>query len=216
MSRAGISISDRDALPGRPVFLNDRTNDERTNIVRGPGRLLAALFALLGLLTPGAFAAPGLPSAALASQAIRTALAPSPLMAAARTSSAATTRAQGVSQAASSAVPRSTGRSATVHSTAYNSTPGQTDSTPFITATGTRVRLGVVALSRDLLGRFPYGTRITIEDLSGTYSNFLRGRVFVVEDTMNVRIGNTVDVWMGSRGEALAWGSRSIRITAVQ
>jgi len=179
-------------------------------------RLLAALFTLVATLMPGALAAPGLPSSALASQAIKAALAPSPLMAAARTNSAASTRAQGVSRAANSSAPRSTGRSVTVHSTAYNSTPGQTDSTPFITATGTRVRLGVVALSRDLLGRFPYGTRITIEDLSGTYSSFLRGRVFVVEDTMHPRIGNTVDVWMGSRSEAMAWGSRNIRITAVQ
>ena len=104
-----------------------------------------------------------------------------------------------------------------VHSTAYNSTPGQTDSTPFVTATGTRVRSGVVALSRDLLGRFPYGTRLTIEDLSGRYSSYLRGRVFIVEDTMNVRIGNTVDIWMVSRGEAMSWGNRNnIRITAVQ
>ena len=78
------------------------------------------------------------------------------------------------------------------------------------------MRSGVVALSRDLLGRFPYGTRLTIEDLSGRYSGYLRGRVFIVEDTMNVRIGNTVDLWMGSRREAMSWGSRNIRITAVQ
>jgi len=209
MSRAGTSISDRGALAGRPVDSNDRSS------VRGSSRVLAALMTLVSILMPGALAAPGLPSSALASQAIRAALTPSPLMATGRTSAAAT-RAQGVSRAANSSASRSTGRSATVHSTAYNSTPGQTDSTPYITATGTRVRVGVVALSRDLLGRFPYGTRITIEDLSGTYSSFLRGRVFVVEDTMHPRIGNTVDVWMGSRSEALAWGSRNIRITAVQ
>ena len=178
------------------------------------GRVLAVLIVLFTAVLPAALATPALPSSALASQAVRSALAPR--ASASRTSSAAATRAQGVNRAATVVVTRSTGRSAVVHSTAYNSTPGQTDASPYITATGTRVRSGVVALSRDLLGRFPYGTRITIEDLSGRYSNLLRGRVFVVEDTMSVRIGNTVDVWMGSWGEAMAWGSRNIRITALQ
>jgi 3D (Asp-Asp-Asp) domain-containing protein len=181
------------------------------------GRLLAVLIVVFAAVLPAALATPALPSSALATLAVRSALAlKKPTAPASRASSAAATRAQGVNRAATAAIPRSTGRSALVHSTAYNSTPGQTDSSPFITATGTRVRSGVVALSRDLLGRFPYGTRITIEDLSGGYSNFLRGRVFVVEDTMHPRIGNTVDVWMGSRGEAMAWGARNIRITAVR
>ena len=198
-----------------------------------PGRVLALLFRVhvtaplaalvLGLLVaPIALATPALPSSAVASQAVKAALSV-PVKAAATVKpvsptkpvSAAAARAQGVTRASSSAL-RSTGRSATVHSTAYNSTRGQTDSTPFVTATGTRVRSGVVALSRDLLGRFPYGTRLSIEDLSGRYSGYLRGRVFVVEDTMNVRIGNTIDLWMGSRGEALSWGSRNVRITAVR
>ncbi|WP_424949705.1 hypothetical protein [Deinococcus sp.] len=178
------------------------------------GRLMAFLLMLLAPVLPAALAAPVLPSPAVAAQAVKQALAPQASAPVAK-SSAAATRAQGVSRAAGTALRR-TGRSALVHSTAYNSTPGQTDSSPYITATGTRVRPGVVALSRDLLGRFPYGTRISIEDLSGRYSSYLRGRVFVVEDTMNVRIGNTVDVWMGSWGEAMAWGSRNIRITAVQ
>ena len=176
---------------------------------------LATLVVGLSVL-PAALATPVLPSSSVASQAVKAALSvPAKAAATKPASSAAAARAQGVNRALSSAV-RSTERSAVVHSTAYNSTPGQTDATPFITATGTRVRSGVVALSRDLLGRFPYGTRLSIEDLSGRYSDTLRGRVFVVEDTMNVRIGNTVDVWMGSRGEAMAWGNRNVRITAVR
>ncbi len=197
------------------------------------GRVLSLLFrihvtgpiaaSLLSLLAASvALATPALPSSAVASQAVKAALS-APVKATATVKSvspatpvsAAAARAQDVTRAASSGL-RSTGRSAMVHSTAYNSTPGQTDSTPFVTATGTRVRSGVVALSRDLLGRFPYGTRLTIEDLSGRYSSYLRGRVFIVEDTMNVRIGNTVDIWMVSRGEAMSWGNRNIRITAVQ
>ncbi len=194
-----------------------------TSALRGALTLLT----LTGLALPMALATPALPSAAVASAAVKSALAPKVAPAprvvparvaapAAKPVSAASVRAQGVTRAASAPVVRSSGRSTVVHSTAYNSTPGQTDSSPYITATGTRVRSGVVALSRDLLARFPYGTRITIEDLSGRYSSVLRGRVFVVEDTMHPRIGNTVDVWMGSRSEAMAWGARNIRITAVR
>jgi 3D (Asp-Asp-Asp) domain-containing protein len=192
--------------------------------ISGRFSLLGAALAISTML-PIALATPVLPSSAVASQAVKAALAQpkvaQPKAAAAApakkaTTDAAATRARAVSQASARSVPRSSGRSAIVHSTAYNSTPGQTDSSPYITATGTRVRSGVVALSRDLLRRFPYGTRVTIEDMSGRYNSFLRGRVFVVEDTMNVRIGNTVDVWMNSRREAMSWGSRNIRITAVQ
>ena len=104
------------------------------------------------------------------------------------------------------------GTSRTVNSTAYNSEVGQTDNSPFITATGTRVRPGVVALSRDLLRIFPYGTRVTIQDSAG----LMAGRVFIVEDTMNVRIANTVDVWMPNRSQAIQWGRRTIKITAVR
>ncbi|ULH16081.1 3D domain-containing protein [Deinococcus sp. KNUC1210] len=131
--------------------------------------------------------------------------------------SAAALRAQGVrqAQAVAATVPRANGRSAVVHATAYSSTPGQTDSTPFVTATGTRVRPGVVALSPDLLRRFPYGTRLMIEDLSGGYSAYLKGKVFVVEDTMNPRIYNTLDIWMGTSYQAMNWGARNIRITAL-
>ena len=107
-------------------------------------------------------------------------------------------------------------RSMILKATAYNSLASQTDSTPHITATGTRTRPGVVALSRDMLRSFPYGTRITIEDLSGRYNNLLRGRVFIVEDTMAARKTGSLDIWMGSRRDALNFGARQVRITAVR
>ncbi len=118
--------------------------------------------------------------------------------------------------ASSVASYRSRANTAVVRATAYNSFSNQTDSSPFITATGTRTRPGVVALSRDLLNQFPYGTRIMIEDLSGRYNYMLRGRVFIVEDTMARRKNNSLDIWMSTRSEALNWGARSIRITAVR
>jgi 3D (Asp-Asp-Asp) domain-containing protein len=112
----------------------------------------------------------------------------------------------------------------TVKSTAYNSIPNQTDSTPFVTATGSRTRFGIVALSRDLLRRIPYGSIVRIEDLGnwsngrgrGTYNRMLSGVNFIVEDTMHIRKRNTVDVWMPTRRGAIQWGARQIRVTVIR
>jgi 3D (Asp-Asp-Asp) domain-containing protein len=109
-------------------------------------------------------------------------------------------------------------------STAYNSIPNQTDSTPFVTATGARTRFGVVALSRDLLRRIPYGSIVRIEDMGswtngrgrGTYNRMLSGVNFIVEDTMHPRKRNTVDVWMPTRRAAIQWGARQIRVTVIR
>lgn len=135
----------------------------------------------------------------------------------ARAAAVAQTQRQQAQQAAAPvAAITARGRTAVVRATAYNSLAAQTDSTPFITATGTRTRPGVVALSRDMLRSFPYGTRITIEDLSGRYNNLLRGRTFIVEDTMAARKTGSLDIWMGSRRDALNFGARQVRITALR
>ncbi|GBF03917.1 3D domain-containing protein [Deinococcus aerius] len=131
---------------------------------------------------------------------------------------ASTSRAQNIQQLQSQ-VSRNTartGRSAILRATAYNSMPGQTDSTPFITATGTRTRPGVVALSRDMLRMFPYGTRITIQDLSGRSGGLFNGRVFIVEDTMAAYKTGSIDIWMSSYGDAIRFGARQVRITALR
>lgn len=185
-----------------------------------------------GLLLGLAVATPALPSPSVALKAVKAALGTpaasvkangtgdkgSPVRAASKPTaaqaplSAAAARARGVALAAQTRRPA---RSMVVRATAYNSLPRQTDSTPFVTATGTRVRFGTVALSRDLLRQFPYGTRVSLEDLSGRYDALLGGRTFVVEDTMHARMVNTVDVWMSTQSQALAWGHRDIRITAL-
>lgn len=87
-----------------------------------------------------------------------------------------------------------------VPSTAYNSLPGQTDSTPFITASGTHTRWGVVAANF-----LPMGTRIRIPELYGD-------QIFIVEDRMNARYWKRVDVWMESYTDARAYGVRHIAI----
>lgn len=103
----------------------------------------------------------------------------------------------------------------TVTSTAYNSIAGQTDATPFITATGTRTRPGVVAVSRDLLRRYPYGSRLKIVGIVPTRSCGLKKvptRTYVIEDTMNRRMVNKVDIWMESRNEAMNFGKCQLKV----
>lgn len=97
-----------------------------------------------------------------------------------------------------------------VNGSAYNSLRNQTDSTPNITATGTRTRPGVIAVSRDLLRSYPYGTRITLSDPTGKMNHLLKGRVFIVEDTMNKSRYNSVDIWMSSYNSAIQFGRRTL------
>ncbi|MFN0150643.1 MAG: 3D domain-containing protein [bacterium] len=95
--------------------------------------------------------------------------------------------------------------------TAYSSDVAQTDADPHITATGTTVRPGVIALSRDLLrdytpgAPFRYGDRVFIEG---------HGE-FIVEDTMHPRWTHRVDLWSESREEAVQFGRRRGRLHAV-
>ena len=82
--------------------------------------------------------------------------------------------------------------------TTYNPTRAQTDSTPNITADGTRInprkatQYRYVALSRDLLSRwggpFEYGDYIVIEGTNG------KDGIYQVRDTMNPRWTNRVDI----------------------
>ncbi len=192
------------------------------------------MYGVLLSIASVAAATPALPGSTLATDAVRGALvvpvktvtpaarpaAPVAQTPPAQQKTAEQNRAAAIAQeaAASATVAQSVvrGRSAVVRATAYNSLAGQTDSTPFITATGTRTRPGVVALSRDLLRQFPYGSKIMIEDLSGRYARMLKGRIFVVEDTMAARKTNSLDIWMSTRSEAINFGARQVRITAVR
>lgn len=75
--------------------------------------------------------------------------------------------------------------------TAYTSRPEETDDSPFITASGARVRAGIAANNC-----LPFGTILIIN-----------GQQFEVQDRMNRRYGcNHFDLWMDSYEEAIAWG----------
>lgn len=87
--------------------------------------------------------------------------------------------------------------------TAYSSTPRQTDNDPFTTASGTRVRDGIVAANA-----LPFGTKIMIPDLFGQ-------KVFTVQDRMAPKNAHKIDIWFPSTQQALQFGVRKARILVI-
>lgn len=85
---------------------------------------------------------------------------------------------------------------------AYTSTPGQTDDSPFIAANGKRVHDGMIAANG-----LPFGTKVRIPEIYGD-------KVFTVEDRMNKRYTfGHFDVWLDmSRKEALKFGRKHVRV----
>lgn len=86
--------------------------------------------------------------------------------------------------------------------TAYTSTPGQTDDSPFIAASGKRVHDGMIAANG-----LPFGTRVKIPAVYGE-------KIFIVEDRMNSRYGyGRFDVWLDmSRAEARKFGVKRVEV----
>ncbi len=92
--------------------------------------------------------------------------------------------------------------------TGYSSTADQTDDTPFTTAANTRVRSGVIALSRDLLREFTPGAPFAFGDLLE-----IEGvGVFRVEDTMALRFRHRADIWFSTRTAAQRWGCQRLQL----
>jgi len=87
--------------------------------------------------------------------------------------------------------------------TAYSSTPDQTSGDPFITASGSRVRDGVIAANF-----LPIGTKVKIPEKYGD-------KIFTVEDRMSSRYWHRADIWMPSREQAKEWGVRYIKIEII-
>lgn len=82
-----------------------------------------------------------------------------------------------------------------VQVTGYRSLSSQTDDSPFITSTGERVGPHGVAISQDLLsqngGPIHYGDYVYIEGVGIKYVN----------DCLNKRIHNAVDIWCATHME---------------
>jgi len=89
--------------------------------------------------------------------------------------------------------------------TGYSSVPSQTDSTPFITASGQKVRDGIIANNF-----LPFGAKVRIPALFGD-------KIFEVQDRMHSRKGlNQVDIWFSSTAEAKSFGVKRTYIEIVE
>ncbi len=84
--------------------------------------------------------------------------------------------------------------------TAYSSSVDETDSTPFITASGKQVGDGIIASNF-----LPFGTKVMIPEIFGN-------RIFTVEDRMHHRKKNFIDIWMPSKEMAKEFGIRKAGI----
>jgi len=96
--------------------------------------------------------------------------------------------------------------------TAYTPSVWETDSTPFITASGKRISENYVAVSRDLLSKFPFGTKVKIlipdTNLPSCGKEVIGKTLIVryVEDTMNKRHYKKIDLVFFSREKAIKFG----------
>lgn len=82
--------------------------------------------------------------------------------------------------------------------TMYSSTERQTDTTPFITATGKDVKMGYVACNF-----LPIGTKLIIEGFDIQ---------FEVQDRMNKKFKDRIDVWVPSERMATLWGIKKLKV----
>lgn len=88
--------------------------------------------------------------------------------------------------------------------TAYSSTFDQTDDTPFITASNTRVRDGVVAANF-----LAFGTKVKIPSLFGD-------KVFTVEDRMAKKHDGKIDIWFPERHLAKNFGVKETEVVILE
>ena len=87
--------------------------------------------------------------------------------------------------------------------TAYASIPEETSNHPFITATGDHVHNGIVATNI-----LPFGTKVMIPSLFGN-------KIFTVDDRMNKRMTNNIDIWMSSVSAAVDFGVHNAEVVVV-
>ena len=99
-----------------------------------------------------------------------------------------------------------------VTATAYSSTPWQTDNTPCITSTGYNVcnkTENIIAVSRDLVRSLGYHRQVMLPSLYGS-------EIFLIEDTMNARFVNRIDVHHGSTKDARDFGlKRNVELQVI-
>ena len=88
--------------------------------------------------------------------------------------------------------------------TAYSSTSDQTDSTPFVTASNTRTRDGVVAANF-----LAFGTKVKIPGIFGD-------KIFTVEDRMAKKHNGKIDIWFPERILAKRFGIQEAEVIILE
>lgn len=98
----------------------------------------------------------------------------------------------------------------TVSASVYHPVPGQTDSTPFITADGSRINKNNpkkhrwIAVSRDLHSRWGgdinYGDSLQVTGVSDELDG-----LYIVRDVMNRRIRNQIDILVGEKDKVMGF-----------
>ena len=102
------------------------------------------------------------------------------------------------------AADRKVVRTFRVTATAYSSTRAQTDSTPFISASGVHVFDGMIAANF-----LPFGAKVRLPDLYGD-------KQFIVLDRMNQRYSSRMDIWMDSYHKAKQFGVKYVRVEVIE
>ncbi|MFC1598618.1 hypothetical protein ACFL2U_01225 [Patescibacteria group bacterium] len=91
-----------------------------------------------------------------------------------------------------------------VYVTSYNSTAGQTDSTPCIAASGYNLcKHNVENVVASNL--FPFGTKIRFPELDPD-------QIYTVVDRMNERYNSRIDIWKKSRQESKEFGVKYLKV----
>lgn len=99
-----------------------------------------------------------------------------------------------------------------VTATVYHAVAGQCDDSPLVTASGARINSAesayehrYLAVSRDLLDAFPYGTMVEVSGCGA-----LDG-VYTVEDTMNRRYKGYIDLLINPDMKGGKWDGVRVR-----
>lgn len=111
----------------------------------------------------------------------------------------------------------------TVTLTAYNAVPDQTSDHPLVTASGAYSNPEVIAArSQDLGAELPFGTIIELDGSNITSNDTCGYNVVaphigyrVIEDTMNVRYTNRIDVLLDTKTNYVSSGGRVVNAAVV-
>ncbi|QJB56211.1 3D domain-containing protein [Pseudodesulfovibrio sp. zrk46] len=91
--------------------------------------------------------------------------------------------------------------------TAYNPTTAQCDEDPLIAASMRKVRSGTIAVSRDLFDQgWVFGRKVRIEGYG----------IFEINDLMNKRFTQRIDIFMWDENQARQFGKKNIKAALLE